>query len=193
MSWPVARALLIAATLGVGLLDGCPAHPLAGRAGDDRAIAALLAVRAGILAIVRPLAELAQIRQRWNLFPGAEDQPLRITVEARGGRGAPWNLVYRPHDPTHAFLAEAIEYRRVRGAWNPSRTDPSWRGYRPFVTFLARRILARRPEVDEVRVRMERLDLLPEGGGLVPTGQFRFEQIRRRSDLERRAAERPEP
>jgi hypothetical protein len=43
------------------------------------------------------------------------------------------------------------------------------------------RVLARRPEMVEARLRLEKIRIQPRGG-FVPTGEFMFEKSRRRGE-----------
>lgn len=204
--WPEARAALVTLAIVVGLIDGCPTPPANPKAflrpaerasletwarrlgttpegladGLARAGKILSAARWYALTPFRPLGNATVIRQRWRLFPSADPNPWRMEIEARRGPRDAWELVYRPYDREHAFLADEIEYRRLRGAWDPS-THGARRGYGPFVTWVAGRVFARWPEYQEVRVRMERLRVLPGGRGVEGTGEFGHEVRRART------------
>jgi hypothetical protein len=122
------------------------------------------------------------IVQRWNLFAGAKTERYWLMIEGRAAGGGEWQVLYRPHDARHTLLASELEYRRVRGAWNPRGTSPTG-GYAAFVNFVAQRIFAEKPAIEEVRVRFEAIRIRPRGAGFEATGTFAFEQVRTRRDV----------
>jgi hypothetical protein len=125
-----------------------------------------------------PIRRATMLRQRWKLFPVADATPERMHIEARA-QGGPWELVYRPLDPDHRLMAGALEYRRVRGNWNPGTLGPRG-GYDKFVDWVAAELFRREPRFVEVRVRMQGLRVLPRGGGVEPTGEWLYPEVRRR-------------
>jgi hypothetical protein len=169
--WRELRAGLITLAIGLGLLDGCPL-PRNGKertiarqrlgAGLADTVAELEATRTWLLEPVRPAAELFGLRQRWKLFSGAARRRYRMAIESRAGDG-PWRLWYRPHDDDHAFRADAIAYRRVRGAWNPHSTFGARGGYSVFAAWIADEVFAADPDATEVRVVMEKILIGPHG------------------------------
>jgi hypothetical protein len=185
-NWPHARAALIALTVVIGMVDGCPL-PRTDRVPPGLrhdVVNALDHARYYVLKPFRPIGDGFNIRQRWKLFPVADRQRYRMWIEARGpGAGAAdWRVLYRPHDDEHAFMGDALEYRRVRGSWNPGTYGP--RGaYRSFVSWIAREIMRRDPHVNLVRVRMEKITIKPRGGGFEPTGEFVFTELRTRAEV----------
>lgn len=185
MWWPAVRASLIAVALGLGGLagipDSSPRHL-------ELVPEVLRVLRGGIQAVedailpkVRFVPETLQFSQHWKLFSSANDARFLIWVEARAGRDAPWEILYKPHDPEHTWNDWMLEYRRVRGNWNPSRQGPN-RGYDAFVTWLARRVFEEEPRFRSVRVRMEEIELLPEGRGFLQKGRFFHERTHERNE-----------
>lgn len=172
MRWAPIRAGLIALAIVVGLLDGCPIPAPSERPTMERrlspaaveAVDAVDKVRVELLKPFRPLGDLARVRQRWKLFAGASRKRWRMRIDARTAPTAEWQLVYRVLDEDHDFMAGALEYRRVRGAWNPHSTHGPRGGYGPFVQWVARRVLASDPAWTEVRVQQERILIGPHGG-----------------------------
>lgn len=178
--WPAARAVLITLVILVGMIDGCPLPPAKKVAEPLRPSYDFVKVaRRAVLRPLQPIRDALRVQQRWKLFPTARVQQHRMWVEARSTRGGSWEVLYRPHESDHAFHADEIEYRRLRGAWNPGNSGPR-RGYGPFTKWLASRVFAERPEVREVRVRMEKIRIDPDGGGATPLGQFEYVKMRRR-------------
>jgi hypothetical protein len=178
--WPHLRAGLIGLAAVVALIDGCPAPP------RDQVPAALRSARdlwgrtrQTLMVPFRPIDDLFRYRQQWKLFPVAERHQHRMWIEGRTGPADQWQLLYRPHDPEHALLASVLEYRRIRGAWNPGTHGPR-AGYGPFVEWVAGELFAARPDLREIRVRMERVEVDPEEGRVTGLGQFDDERTRRR-------------
>jgi hypothetical protein len=186
--WPALRAFLVTLALLVGLVEGLPFPTPELRAKLPSALLALLdpLQRAQLFALgpFRPIGDEFQLSQRWTLFVGAPTQRYRIRLEARERHAEDWTLLYRPHDPEHGFLASELEYRRVRGAWNPRRAGTP-AGYSSAVSWIAGRVFDERPEFYEVRVRMEKIEILPRGAGFRSKGRFVNEQRRTRPEVGR--------
>ena len=184
--WAPIRAALITLVIAVALLDGCPmpAGPKErarvaswyGATGME-VIDRLDHTRLDLLRPLRPLLDGARLHQRWNLFAGASRQRFRMVIETQAG-DRPWQLRYRALDDEHAFRADALAYRRVRGGWNPRRDGP--RGaYPAFATWVANQLFATDPTITLVRVRMETIEIGPRGGYRA-TGAYVHEQVRAR-------------
>ncbi|HET9960490.1 MAG TPA: hypothetical protein VFQ61_38735 [Polyangiaceae bacterium] len=103
-------------------------------------------------------------------------------IDARQTTDDSFRLVYRVHDSEHALFADTLEYRRVRGSWNPTRTGPS-ESYPALARWIASRLFALRPRAAELRIRMERLVLHEDGSGFDGTGEFFYEVRVTRSEL----------
>jgi hypothetical protein len=185
-AWPRVRAALLTLVMAVGLVAGLP-FP-----GDQqlsevprwyaRLVPSLRRAQELVLTPFRPLPDTLVLVQRWNLFSGARTERYWLSLEGREAATGRFVVLYRPHDSEHATDAAAMEYRRVRGAWNPRGLEPP-SGYAAFVTFEARRLLMEHPDLDAVRARIEKIDLLPRGGGFRPTGRYVFELVRQRSEV----------
>jgi hypothetical protein len=184
--WPHVRAGLVALAIVVGLIDGCPIPPAKTVPEDYRgAVKGWARLRRHVMTPFKPIGELLRLRQTWKLFPTAKIQQHRMWVEARkSGTKAGWELVYRPHDPDHDLFADRIEYRRLRGVWNPG-SNGTRSGYGPFLEWLAGEIFTERPDVDRVRIRMEKIVIDPEEGGFVPSGSFELEKNQGRAKGQR--------
>jgi hypothetical protein len=171
--------LFIALVIAVGLVDGCPIPS------NKRTLPAMLpavkklrAWRSEVLAPFRPVREGFRLHQLWKLFPTASLNQHRMWVEGRAGHDGPWQILYRPLDSEHDFKADEIEYRRLRGAWNPGRS--ARRGYSGFVKWVAGEVFAAMPGIDEVRVRLEKILIKSREGRFESTGKFQYERTRRR-------------
>lgn len=181
-AWPHVRAGLVALAILVGLIDGCPI-PSSKRVPDGWAdvVKGWARARRIVMTPFKPLGELLRLRQTWKLFPTAKLEQHRMWVEARKtGTKADWELLYRPHDPDHALFADRIEYRRLRGVWNPG-SKGTRTGYGPFVEWLSGEIFEHHPDFDRVRVRMEKITLDPSEGGFISSGSFELEKSQGRA------------
>ncbi len=200
------RGALVAVAILVNLLEGCPlprasranlATPvnqaelqrwsaLLGDVGVERtpeeladqvldASESTARVHGQLLAPFAWYFHLTATTQRWSLFPIADTHPVRISIEALCG--ADWEVLYRPFDESARFEADRLEYRRVRGAWNPSIRGPR-AAYPTFVDWLASRIARARPDCTEMRVHYEEMSLPPPGEGEIRYGTFVWEARR---------------
>jgi hypothetical protein len=197
LAWPSMRALVIAMAIATALIDGAPIPtprvmqhlPPWLQAASLR----LYDVQGLLLAPFRPIKETFGINQRWALFSSTGPSRHRMWVEARtvgrsaGGESAanqtePWTLLYRALDDEHTFLADTLEFRRVRNTWNRNR-----RGAKPlypaFAAWTARQIFLERPNFDEARVSMERVTVLDHGEGYQSTGEFDDVIVHRRAEV----------
>src|SRR5690348_849695 len=116
-----------------------------------RAVDEMDYVRGQLLRPFEKAFAITRVHQRWKLFAGASRKRYRMRIEARTSATADWQLVYRVLDDDHAFMAGPIEYRRMRGAWNPHSTHGPRGGYGPFVQWVAQRVLESNPAFTEVR------------------------------------------
>jgi hypothetical protein len=176
----------MALVIAMGLVAGLPFPP------DDqlwrfpsfyaRLVPGLRRAQELVVAPFRPVRDALVLTQRWNLFSSAKTRRYWLSLEGRDAKTGKYALLYRPHDPVHAADGDVLEYRRVRGAWNP-RSDAPRAGYAAFVTFEARRLLLVHPELDAIRARFEAIDVLPRGRGFHPTGRRVFELVRERREV----------
>ena len=178
--WPHVRAGLVALAMVVGLADGCPL-PTSTRAAEplQGPVRLIKDVRYAALTPFRPLGELLRLRQRWKLFPTAQRDQVRMWIETRDTATRAWSVVYRPQDDENTRMANPLEYRRIRAAWNPG-SKGARTGYGPFVEWLAAELFAADPSIDQVRVRMEAIVLEPEHGRFVGSGIFTHPKVVKR-------------
>ncbi len=179
--WRHARAGLILLAMVVGLIDGCPLPP-ARKAGAMRdLVERTVALQIDVLRPFRPLEKAFKLDQRWKLFPVAERDRHRMWIETAGDSGD-WQIVFRAHDDAHTTMGDALEYRRIRGSWNPGTRGP--RGaYGAFVAWISRTLMRRDPRITRVRVRMERIHIRSRGRGYQSSGQFDYEEVRSRAEM----------
>jgi hypothetical protein len=174
--WPQARAGLIAIVIVFGLVEGCPLPPPHDTPAWERGFVEL--VRSAQHVVMKPVAwigPLWRISQQWALYQAPGAQRYRLSIEGRAPDGT-WSLLYRAGDPDHAEDAAVIESARVSGTWNPAE-HPSMQ-YGAWCTWIALRMFDRHPEATAVRVRQEKIELVP--GGYTPTGTYAFEVTRER-------------
>lgn len=175
--WPQVRAFLITCALFFGFIAGWP-EP--GRAVRERLSPRALAlvqhipkVRDWLLRPVAPLAAAFGIQsQNWALFSASGGIRHRMWIETRRADG-PWILSYRAHDEAHAELCRTLEVRRVRNMWKPYAWGMS-RSYAALVHWIATRLCLEHPEIDEVRVSQEQVEIKDAGQGFESTGRFDY-------------------
>jgi hypothetical protein len=175
--WPAARAALITLAIAFGLIDGCPipdrryvaewAKELTDEAYDLRRTLRWPVARIG---------DELDLQQRWALFRGASPRRFRLYIEGKPATGD-WQLLHRAIDADHAEYADLLEFRRVRGTYNPSGQIPRGQ-YRLFARWMLLRVLDDHPEFVLARTRMERV--LIDEDGYTPLGEFTFEHQERR-------------
>jgi len=168
------RAALIALAIIVGLIDGLPLPPRAEAKPWQRPLVdAIQPVQRALLVPFAWIARDLKFTQRWALFQAADAQRFRIEVAGRTADGA-WRVVYRAGDAGAREDADLLEYRRVRGAYNPTNRPTGQ--YSAFVTWLAARIRAAHPELLAVRVRMQNVTI--DHGTVRDEGTFAFTLVR---------------
>jgi hypothetical protein len=205
---PAVRGALIALVIALSIVEGCPlprAHPaVLAHPANQRELARwskilasigyertpdalgreaydvsdrLARVHRVVTTPIRPVFDLANLSQRWSLFPVADPAPYRMHVDADCGAG--FEPLFIALDDEHDYDAAVLEYRRIRGIWNPG-TSGTRPGYDAFTTWLARRIFADRPECSAVRVRFEQFFITLPSEPEDPTRTFAFEVVRTR-------------
>lgn len=175
--WPYARAFLITCALVFGLIAGLPE---AGGRLQARLSPRTLAIMRRIPEVrdqlLRPVAPLAGAfgvqSQNWALFSASGGIRHRMWIETRPHAG-PWTLVYRAHDAEHSVLQRTLEYRRVFNIWKPYHWGMS-RSYPALVQWVATRLCVEHPEIDEVRVSQEQIEIKDAGQGFASTGRFDY-------------------
>jgi hypothetical protein len=130
-------------------------------------------IQRGALAPFAWVTRELRFTQRWALFQAASPRRFRMEVEGRDRAGA-WRTLYRAGDGGED--AELLEYRRIRGAWNP--TSRPMATYTAFADWLATRHFAAHADLVAVRIRMERVTI--SSGTVTGTGERVFEVIRAR-------------
>jgi hypothetical protein len=99
--------------------------------------------------------------------------------------GSAWRELYRAPGQGPPWLSRLLSYRRIRGIYNPgSRSGPRGQ-YEGFVRALARDVFARDRQLNELRVRMERLHIVAPGSPPESVG-LEHGVLVTRAELERR-------
>lgn len=174
--WPQARAGLIAIAIAFGLVEGCPLPPRGVTPDWEKGfVEPIRDVQRAVLVPVRFIPRTLRFSQRWALYQAPGDQRYRLTIEGRMPDRS-WAILYRAGDRDHTDDAAVIESARVSGVWDPTPTPSDQ--YNKWVTWLALREFDRHPEILALRVRQEKIDLVP--GGFTPTGEYAFEISRER-------------
>lgn len=113
---------------------------------------AISAVHRTLLAPARPVFRWTGTGQGWALFVNPDTHPSRLQIRAR--RGEDWEVLFQRLDPEHAWSADVLSFRRVRGCYDAGGYRDRPRGvYRRFAEWVGRRILEQDPTVDLVEVR----------------------------------------
>ncbi len=166
--WPEVRAGLIALAITLGAVDGCPIPPRRDTLPWQAPIVERIRpVQAAVLAPVRWVTRGLRFSQRWALMQVGPRLGARLTIEGRPA-GGPWVVLYRAGDPAHAAFAAVLEQHQIYGTWCP--TDRLPRQQPAFARWFAARVLAARPDLAEVRLSYEQVQIA--GGTLTPTGRF---------------------
>jgi hypothetical protein len=162
----------------LALIDGLPLPPLHEADPWQRPIVeAVQPIQRGVLKPFAWVTRELRFTQRWALFQAASPSRYRMEIEGRDRAGA-WRTLYRAGDGGDD--AEIFEYRRIRGAWNP--TSRPMGTYTAFADWLAARQFAAHADLVAdlvaVRVRMQRVAL--SNGAVTDTGVRAFEIVRAR-------------
>jgi hypothetical protein len=100
-----------------------------------------------------PVFETLHISQQWGLFAVVTEAPDRLVIEVR--REGEWETLYRRLDGQHDWHDSQLKYRRIRGVWDGVKEEPKGT-YKRLTTWVARVIFAEQPDVDRVRVVLEK-------------------------------------
>jgi hypothetical protein len=124
--------------------------------------------------------DLTHTNQQWGLFAVVAERPERLVIEVR--RNGEWERVYRRLDPAYTWHEEQLKYRRIRGVWD-SVKDPPKGTYKRFTMWIARTMFTEEPDVDRVRVQLEKEVLTLPWEEPDPTLTYRAEKYHRREVL----------
>lgn len=124
-----------------------------------------------------PVFSAAHVNQQWGLFAVVTEEPDSVVVEVR--RNGEWETLYRRLDPEHAWHDDQLKYRRIRGVWDGVKDEPKGT-YKRMTDWIARTVFAEQPEVDRVRVVLERRRLSLPWEPVDPDVERRAERYHRR-------------
>ncbi|MFT3698483.1 MAG: hypothetical protein QM831_35390 [Kofleriaceae bacterium] len=176
MRWPQIRAGLIALAIVLGMIDGCPLPSPSHTPEWERGfVEPIRSIRAVVLRPVQWLGDTFAVTQRFSLYQAPIAQRFRMWVETRS-TNQDFVVRYRAGDAQYTADADVIEHARVWSEWDPREYPPF--EYKAWVTWIATRWFDRDPEIQQVRVRMERIEI--GQGEVTPTGAFVFGEVRHR-------------
>jgi hypothetical protein len=92
--------------------------------------------------------------QQWGLFAVVTQNPDELVIEVR--RSMDWQTLYRSLDPDHDWHDGQLKYRRIRGVWDGVKGEEPKGTYKRFTQWIAKEVFAEQPDVDRVRVVLER-------------------------------------
>ena len=182
LRWPVAQAELARWTavgnrLGLDLTETETAElALSLGAGASRA-------RKAVLGPTWPFRRITGTGQAWGLFAYPDPLAGRLVISGRAD-DEPFVELYRAPGEGEPWLVDLVEYRRIRGIYDDNGDRPRPGGtYRAFTRWLARRILQRHPELDEVELRLDLVEIHLPGAAPEPSEQRRHVRVERRDEL----------
>jgi hypothetical protein len=126
-----------------------------------------------------PVFDLLAIDQAWALFASATTRPDRLVVEVQ--RGETWEVVFRRLDPCCTWRDPVLRYRRIRGIWDGQKQSPR-PAYRRLSRWIAEEAFGDFPDVDSVRVSLERTHTVYPWEEPDPNVEVRLQRSHRRLD-----------
>lgn len=106
------------------------------------------------LAPFRPLFHATGTNQGWALFANPDNHPIRLQIRVRRAGSPDWEILFQRLDPEHAWHADLLAYRRVRGVYDAGGFRQKPRpNYQRFARWIGHRALAEDPAIEAVEVR----------------------------------------
>lgn len=124
-----------------------------------------------------PVFSALHVNQQWGLFAVVTEEPDSLVVEVR--RGGEWETLYRRLDGDHDWHDAQLKYRRIRGVWDGVKDEPKGT-YKRLTDWIAWTVFAEQPDVDRVRVVLERRQLSLPWEPIDPEVTRRAERYHRR-------------
>jgi hypothetical protein len=126
-----------------------------------------------VMAPMMPFMEFTGTQQGWRLFALPNERPhvLRVVGEREGKR----RVLYETWNRSRPYLAETLEFRRVRALYNPSSVGPP-NTYDAFCRRLSERVFEDKPELDSLTVLLEQRRTTLPGEPKDPKREERFVQ-----------------
>ncbi|MEQ1565711.1 MAG: hypothetical protein ABMA64_08750 [Myxococcota bacterium] len=129
----------------------------------------------------RPVFDKLHVNQQWGLFAVVTQTPDALVVEVRRG-GDNWDTLYRRLDGDHDWRDPQLKYRRIRGVWDGVKEEPKGT-YKRLSRWIAKSAFRDDPEVDRVRVLLERTVVTFPWEPVDTSRARRAEQYFRRNEL----------
>jgi hypothetical protein len=98
-----------------------------------------------------PFLDELYVSQRWMLFAKVGSATDALVIEVR--RGDHWSVLYRRLDPVYDWHEAQLRYRRIRGVWH---AEPHRGAYERLGRWIAKDVAREMPDVEEVRILIER-------------------------------------
>ncbi|MCB9688462.1 MAG: hypothetical protein H6735_25725 [Alphaproteobacteria bacterium] len=128
----------------------------------------------------QPFFSLVHTNQQWGLFAVVGERKETVVIEVR--RNGQWETLYRRLDPEHTWHDDQLKYRRIRGVWDGVKEEPKGT-YKRLTVWLAKEIFTEQPDVDRVRVVLERSAMSLPWETVDPTVERRAERYHRRNEV----------
>jgi hypothetical protein len=172
--WRDLRAGLIALSITLALVQGCPIPPPHETLPWQEGYVSL--IRPVQRALLTPFAWIPRrlrFTQRFALFQAAEPDRFRLEIRARTASGDERVVFRAGEDGDYTHL---LTHRRVRGTWNPTNRPTSQ--WPRFVEWFADRVFRDHPDVQVVTFSFARVTIVD--GEPRDTGVTAFEAERGR-------------
>ena len=128
----------------------------------------------------KPFFDRLHINQQWGLFAVVSESPERLVIEVR--RNGEWEVLYRRLDGEHDWHDNQLKYRRIRGVWDGVKEEPKGT-YKRMAKWIARMVFLEQPDVDRVRVVLEKHRENLPWEEVDPSITRRAEKYHKREDL----------
>lgn len=128
----------------------------------------------------KPVFDRLHVNQQWGLFAVVSEAPDRLVVEVR--RNKEWEILYRRLDGQHDWHDNQLKYRRIRGVWDGVKEEPKGT-YKRMARWIARMVFLEQPDVDRVRIVLEKEREALPWEEPDPTITRRAEKYHKREDL----------
>jgi hypothetical protein len=140
--------------------------------------------RKGALAPFKPLKRITGTGQAWGLFAYPDPASGRLVIRGRG-EGEEWELLAKLPGEGDPAQVRRLQYRRLRGVWDDAGDRPNpGKLHTRFVNWIASDMLTRRPDLDQIEVRIDlQTIVLPTAGIEAPPDERRHTRIRTRARL----------
>lgn len=128
----------------------------------------------------QPFFSLTHTNQQWGLFAVVGERKETVVIEVR--RDGKWETLYRRLDPEHTWHDDQLKYRRIRGVWDGVKDEPKGT-YKRLTVWLAKEIFTEQPDVDRVRILLERSRMTLPWEPIDTAVERRAERYHRRHEI----------